>query len=294
MKETDRAAKREGPSGRSKRGGHRPRLTRRDQDVVVSVFWMRALTRELIQELHFTRGGRTRCQYRLTWARRLRLLDTLERRSASERAVYILSRRSTRGLALLRQRYPEEAIRRRLGVRGPLEHTLEVNRLRIRLMQACQATKVQLSVWLDETDLEPLRPQFGLLPDGYFEIRELRDGCLVAQSYFVELDRSMQSVQTLQRKLARYEQLIGSGESIPGGTMACDQAAILVAIMSTSVRSADARRKELERRLRASGDMAMPIVVAYADDLLAVPPAEVLYAPLWRRLGSSAKTALLL
>lgn len=98
-------------------------LTARDREIVHWVHDARVTTRDQVQRLLFTEGGRSRCQERLTLLVRHRYLDKLPSGRANVPDVYVLSKRCVNGNRFLRSEGLEAEGRQRIPV-AKLQHAL--------------------------------------------------------------------------------------------------------------------------------------------------------------------------
>ena len=159
------------------------RLTDRDKQVIRAVHEFRVLRTDQIQALHF--GSRQTAQDRLS---KLYHNGYLERRTirvvggaASSPALYILD---DRGAEVLRSEFgmdvrpPKKD--KRLGVKF-LEHTLDINMVRVAITLAAREHGYEIVDWLDDITLSadydrvqlPGRQNRSVpvTPDSYFAIR---------------------------------------------------------------------------------------------------------------------------
>jgi hypothetical protein len=82
------------------------RLTERDRAIIDLVFRAHAVRQDQVEIALFPLGSSaTRCQLRLRLLVRNRYLDRLPRKGATDPWVYVLSRRSSAGNRLIRERY---------------------------------------------------------------------------------------------------------------------------------------------------------------------------------------------
>ena len=257
-------------------GSRRPmRLTDRDVAILNLVLRARALRDDQIQLALFSPGNASGCQRRLTRLVGHRYLDRLPRRSVIEPAVYLLTRRSTRGNRLLRQVWGEAEVQRQMGRLGPIPHLLAVNDVRVRVERACVELGWQLIRWdtpeqLAEVDLQ------GLLPDAYFQIRRLVEGRPLTSAFFLEVERATKSHRVLRSKLERAFTLQSSGryEHLFG-----TKALRLLVVFDTL--EADARRRT-RAGLAAARDIGVPNVrFGYLPALKTTPPIECLIGRRW-------------
>lgn len=189
---------------RAKGKEERMLVTERDRAIVEWVHEAGVSTREQIQRLLFSAGGRSRCQRRLTLLYRRRFLDRLPNRYPNVPDVYYLSRRSIHGLRLLRALTGEQP-----RVCSPnkvmLPHTLDIVDCRVQIMRACRTSGVSLVRWLNEEELRYMTARDGILPDAYFQLARPANGGMEKRSgFFLEVERSGKADRALTEKLRRY------------------------------------------------------------------------------------------
>ncbi len=186
-------------------------LTERDIKIVEWVHSARISTREQLQKLFFTDGGRSRCQHRLTLLHRNRYLDTIQRSSSSYPNIYYISRRAVNGLRLLRSIYAENTVKVHAVPQIQIQHTLDIVSCRIAFTKACANVGYSLRFWLDTGALAKYMQAAGVIPDSYFQIcRSTEDGEKIS-GFFLEVERSGKSEQALEKKFRLYGQLYYQG-----------------------------------------------------------------------------------
>jgi hypothetical protein len=264
------------------------RLTERDCQIVELVGQSRALTVRQIQlGGEFPQHTDSRVQLRCQFLVQAGYLDTLPTCSVNEPAVYLLTRRSQAGLALLRERWGEQRLRAHLTRLGPIDHLLATNEVRVRVMRSCHELGYRLKFWLRSEDLVKVSGK-ELIPDGYFQIEREEEGWLTAASFFLELQRANRSPRVLRSKLLRYGQIYYSGrfEEL-FGTRALR---VLFVFTSESGHPAEARVKsgcqEAERLgVTNTRFTSLETIKGLASD-------KMLTAPIWASPRHSELTAL--
>jgi len=206
-------------------------LTSRDVEVVRWVYDARVTTREQIQRLFFTVGGRTRCQHRLSLLLKHRYLDRLESRPASTPDVYLVSRRSFRGVRLLRASGLDDPLNLQAIAPERLQHTLDIISCRVQFLLAGRVPGFAFAEWRQEEELRAVMGNFGIVPDAYVQLTRQSDGGEKRLAFFIEVERSDKSERLLKEKFRRYgafyyggdyERLFGTKAlRDPGGASRC-------------------------------------------------------------------------
>jgi hypothetical protein len=186
-------------------------LNDRDLAVVDLVFYARALTKQQIETAIFPAAKHTRCQRCLTRLVRIRALDRLARPSATDPAVYLLTRRSVLGNRFMRARYGETEFRRHFTRIGSLRHLLAVNDVRVLVERGCRELGWTLARWDRADELATRLKADGIVPDAYFQIKRPDGERLRTSGFFLELERAVKSRSVLESKLRRYVDLYQSG-----------------------------------------------------------------------------------
>lgn len=186
-------------------------FVQRDLGIVDWVYTAQLASREQMQQLFFTNGGRSRCQRRLTLLYRNRFIDKLPDRPVNTPDIYYISRQSVRGLRLLRSLHPEEPIKPRRVRAQRVEHVLAVAGARIALRKACAAAGYSLTQWLGEEDLLARLAQAGFLPDAYFQIQRPSGVGQKTANFFLEVERSGKAEQALEERVRRYGEFYYQG-----------------------------------------------------------------------------------
>ena len=273
-----------GPQARSPRA---IRITQRDQSIIDLIFRLRALRDDQVQTALFTVAGASLTQFRLTNLARLRYVDRLPRKRVNDPFVYLLTRRSTLGNRMMRQRYGDEAFRRHMGRLGSIEHHLAVNDVRVRVERACRDLGWLLASWLRPEDLAPLLSK-DLIPDGYFQIRRWVGTEEKTAGFFLELERSAKSIRVMRSKLERYRELYRSGRY----QQIFSTPALRVLVVYTQPPDYAS-----PHRISSALEQARHLRVTFAwftsmDHLKAVPMATLLNEPIWLAPNEQTPVAL--
>ncbi len=254
-------------------------LTPRDIEIVRWVHGAHIATREQVQKLFFTNGGRSRCQHRLTLLHRNRYLDTVQRSSPNHPNIYYLSRRSVNGLRLLRSIYTEETVKARAVSQIQIQHTLDIGSCHIALIKACNATGYSLRFWLGMDALAKHIQTAGFIPDAYFQIcRSTEDGEKMS-GFFLEVERSGKSEQALEKKFRLYGELYYQGlYEAQFGTKA-----LRILFLVGSDYGINPQR-QIEKLIKICNKLNVTIFrFAPLKDFLALEPASTLFADIWRQ-----------
>lgn len=187
------------------------RPTARDREIVRWVHDVRVTTREQVQRLLFTEGGRSRCQERLMLLVRHRYLDKLPSGRANVPDVYVLSKRCVNGNRLLRSEGLDVQGRQRISV-AKLQHALDIVSCRVVLLRACRTAGMTLTGWLDEDELASRTLRHGVLPDAYFQILRTTAEGERTSSFFLEVERSGKSERYWREKLRRLGKFYYGGD----------------------------------------------------------------------------------
>lgn len=271
-----------------KRRSDRMVLTERDVEVVRWVRSAGVTTREQIQRLLFSDGGRTRCQHRLGLLVAHRYLDVLPGRSLNEPAIYYLSRRCTKGLRLLRRLDHDDSVEPFHIARVRVDHTLGIARVRIALVQAAAASGFDVPVWEPEAAIAVRTEPFGLLPDGYLHLaRQGQDRPRFP--FFLEVERSSKSRAALEERFRRLGDYFYNGHyEAAFGERALR--VLFVVAAEYGIRPATQIQKctEICERLDVTFVRFAPL-----SQVLACPPEDLLFTPMWRQPGQETAVALM-
>lgn len=263
-------------------------LTARDQQLVKWVYDAPLATREQLQRLFFTPAGRSLAQRRLTLLYRNRYLDKLPGRAVNALDVYRLSRRAFRGLRLLREMCPQEAIRPRPIAEAKVDHALDIASCKVALIISCQAAGFALPVWLREDELSERMQATGILPDAYFQIARPGPGRPTTASFFLEVERSGKSEKALEQKIRRY------GDFYYGGKYetAFGTKALRVLVLFGSDYGMNPQR-QIERCLMIARRLEVTMLrFATLDTFLSCPAARLLAEPIWHQPRDEVLSAL--
>ncbi len=265
-------------------------LTARDADVVRWVYDAGVTTREHIQRLFFTSGGRTRCQQRLSLLFQHRFLDRLEGRPASMPDVYLVSRRAFRGVRLLRASGVDEPLDLQLVAPQRLQHTLDLVSCRVQFLLAARAPGIALVQWREEGELASSMGPAGIVPDAYVQLARTATHGEKRSSFFLEVERSDKSEQVLREKFQRYGAFYYGGEyERIFGTKALRVLFLIGSSYGIRPEHRCAKLSALAEEARVTFLRFTPL-----DAFVALPAPEVLVAPIWRKPGEPEPTPLLL
>ncbi len=267
---------------RGRRGSSVAALTERDRQVVRWVHLAGLATREQVQKLLFTPGGRSRCQHRLTMLHRRRFLDKLPRRAMNMPDVYFVSRKSVNGLRLLRAAGESDPLSLRSLPAAKLEHSLDIVSCRVQILKACGAMGLALTTWLDEDELAGPMGKWGVVPDAYFQISRPTEVGEKRSGFFLEVERSGKRDRDVLEKFRRYHDYYYGGEF----EREFGLKALRVLVLVGADYGLNAARRVLKfAELAARAEVPL-MRFATLDGFLALQPHEALNAPIWRRPGS--------
>ena len=258
----------------------------RDRQVVRWVYEAEATTREQVQRLLFSSGGRSRCQERLSLLVQNRYLDRLEGRQPNQPDVYVVGRRSINGLRLLRANGLEA--RPRALSPGRLQHVLEVNACRIQISAACSGGPLALASWLDEDGLREVMAREPILPDAYFQVVRVTSDGERRSAFFLEVERSDKADRAVREKFLAYGRLYYGGRY--DQLFGTRSLRVLVLV-------GDSYGIRPERRIEKFAEMAARLDVTFLRfaplaAFLGTAAAQAFSAPIWRRPGSAEGEAL--
>lgn len=140
-------------------------FTGRDGEIGASLLKMGPLRRDHIQPLHFTQGGASLCQRRLTLLYRNRYIDKLSDRAPNEPDIHFISRNCSKGIRYLGKVFDPEEVAKRLRSAGKVAHALAVNECRILLTVGVREAGYELLDWQDELDLAWMSGKEKMVPD---------------------------------------------------------------------------------------------------------------------------------
>lgn len=259
-------------------------LTDRDKLLIRDVHEYRVLRTDQIQPLHF--GSRQTAQDRLS---KLYHNGYLERRAipviggaASSPILYILDER---GAEVLRSefgidvRHPKKD--KRLGVKF-LEHTTDINTVRVAITVACREHGYQIVNWHDDMTLSADYDRVDIptsgrrtrsvpvTPDSYFALRVPQG----VTHFFLELDRGTMELRRFKRKIITYLYYYASG----GYERQYQTKSLRVLTVTTT----PARLESLKETTEEAGGHD-PF---YFTTLKQVASETVLHEPIWNVAGS--------
>lgn len=251
--------------------------TQRDLAIVRWVHEARVSTRDQVQRLLFTEGGRSRCQERLALLVRHRYLDRLPGRRLNTPDVYVVSRRSVNANRWLRT----EAIAERRGrvSDAKVQHALDVAACRIEIVKACEAASMRLVCWSDEDLLEPMTARYGLIPDAYFQLARAAGEAERRSSFFLEVERSGKSQRYWREKLRRLGKFYYGGEF---ERLFGTRALRVLIVFSDELGLNPFRHVESLSELSLSLNVTF---TRFAPLSVALDRHHLLTAPIWRRPG---------
>jgi hypothetical protein len=261
-------------------------LTDRDRAIVRWVADVGVATREQVQAMWFTSGGRSRCQERLTKLFRHRFVDRVAGRRLNAPDIYYLSRRSINGVRLLRME--RDDIKSRRVPSTKLHHTLDIVSCRVHVSRACTGGALSLQQWISEDDLRPALTRTGLLPDAYFQLsRTTTDGDR-RSGFFLEVERSAKSERALKDKFRRYGEFYYKGHF--KHAFGTDALRVLVLVAAEYGIRPERRVQTLVRIAEGVGVTFMRFVPL--PEFLAVGAGQLWSAAIWSRPGQRERTAL--
>jgi hypothetical protein len=264
-------------------------LTARDVEVVRWVYEARVTTREQVQRLFFTGGGRTRCQHRLALLLDHRYVDRLEGRPKSAPDVFFISRHAVRGVRLLRTLGVDDPLNLQAVAPEGLQHRLDLMACKAQLTVATRATELLLDGWRDEQELVSVMGDAGIVPDAYVQVvRSTADG-EKRSPFFVEMERSDKSERVLREKFQRYGAFYYGGEYERRFGV---KALRVLVLLGSAYGILPERRCEKLAALAAETNVTF-LRFAPLETFFALPPAEALSAPIWRRPGKSDLVSLI-
>lgn len=256
-------------------------LTARDADVVRCVYDVRVCRREHLQRLFFGTRNRSHCQSRLTLLYRHRYLDRLPKHCRADADVYYVSRRSTRGISLLRASGIPDPLTLEQLPREKLQHALDITSVRVQTLQACRGGELTLARWLDEDELSGLASEAGFLPDAYLQLARQAGGQERQVAFFVEVERTDKSVRAISEKFERINAYYrGGGHELRFGTRS-----LRVLYLLGSDYGIRPERKAVRMAELAAAVGATFLCFAPLRDFLVLDPCEVFYTAIWRRPG---------
>jgi hypothetical protein len=256
-------------------------MTERHRLVLILVAMSRLLTAHQLRIAAFPLGANSSysAQRVLTKMTRHSYLSTLPRYSPNEPLVYLLDRRSAKGINYLRQHWQQE-LEPYLTRLGSIPHTLYVSDIFVRIFRTCRdTTDLRFTHW-DRDDL--LQPHFlgqPLLPDAYAVIKARQRGQWVTEPFFLEVERAPKSAAAVEKRLRAYLRFVSSGEF--ERIFGHPTARLLVVFSDEPTVSAQARIKSGQQLAERLG-----VDFARFTSLAAIrqgEPSDILLEPLWYR-----------
>lgn len=265
-------------------------LAGRDRAIVQFLYETDVATAEHIGRLVFAGCHRSAVLRRLSLLYRYKLVDRLPRRSMNEPYVYLLSKRATNGLALLRALYPDAHVVPARVSSAKLQHSLNITACRIGLEVACRVSGYFLAEWLREDELLWPLEHFGIQPDGYCRIaRPTGDGPRTA-GFFLEVERSSKPDRVITEKVSRYRRLYYENRRAYAERFGTNSCRVLF-LVGADYGINPAQRIEKLAALCRHQDVSF-FRFAPLGDFLAQPAHSVLIAPCWRSPLNDERVAL--
>ena len=268
-------------------------LTERDQALLVTVNQFQVIRGQQLERLFFS--SRSTAQYRLQRLFQHEYLDrhfqsVVEGGPASSPILYSLGKRGAE--LLIRQHGLLDTDIRRFPKSIPahtLDHLLEVNEVRVAVSLACQTQGYLLDTWLDESvfraqpDYVFLRDGRGreqkkpVYPDGYFALTAPAG----TAHFFLESDRGTEARSAFKPQIAVYEAYTRGG-----GYQARFNTRSLRILIVCPGRE---RLKNLKLVTQEAGGDRKYWFTTFDQ----ISPETILTAPIWERLESEEKQALI-
>lgn len=193
----------------------------------------------------------------------------------------------------MRAEWGEVEFRRSTGPIGPLEHTLAINDVRVRVERACRELGWDLLCCLRPQDLHERMASACLEPDSFFIIQRTVDRTPRKAGLFLEVEKSVKASGAVEGKLKKYTPYYRSGAYMEDfKTFGVHGMRILV-VFTNELRGPSESRIEhgLESAVRTGATMAR---FASLESLKASHPVAVLTAELWRQPGVESPVSLFL
>lgn len=258
-------------------------LTARDVEIVRWVYEARVTTREQVQRLFFTGGGRTRCQHRLALLLKHRYVDRLEGRPKSAPDVFFVSRHAVRGVRLLRMLGLEDPLDLQAVAPEGLQHRLDLMACKVQLLAASRATGLLLDGWREEQELASVMADAGIVPDAYVQVVRTTAEGEKRSPFFLEVERSDKSERVLREKFQRYGVFYYGGEYERRFGV---KALRVLVLMGSAYGILPERRCEKLAALAADTNVTF-LRFAPLETFLALSPYDVLTGPIRRRPGDA-------
>ena len=271
----------------------RMRLTARDVQLILAVREHRVLRTDQIQLLFFP--SRNTANYRL---QRLYQHGLLERRwravefgQGMGQAIYLLGRRGVYLMARKSEGHSQTARWRNAShtVRSPfLEHTLQVNDVRIAFTLGARRVGCRLERWVRDDELKAAREyvhsvtasgtqrQVAIIPDAYF-VLNLGDR---RAHFLLEVDRATETSARWVRRVVAYLAYVASGQY----TRRCGTSSLRILVITTSPE----RLANLKRATERAGGQSLFWLTIQRK----AQPETILTEPIWQVAGLEETGAL--
>lgn len=265
-------------------------LTERDREIVRFLYEADVATADHFRQLVFAGAHRSAVLRRLFLLHRYKFVDRLPRRSMSEPYVYVLSKRATNGLALLRALYPEVQIAPARVNAAKLHHSLDLTACRMALENACKVNGYLLTEWLRDDELLWPLEQFGIQPDGFCRIvRPTSEGPRTA-GFFLEVERSSKPDRSITEKVNRYRRLYYEDRRAYAEQFGTNSCRVLFLVTADYGINPVRRIEKLAALCLRQGVTFFRF--AQLSDLIGQPAHSVLSYPFWRLPGARECVAL--
>lgn len=204
----------------------KPLLTKRDKDVLISIYYHRCLTTEQITEMHFkyTNGTRNK-QAAVIARRRLRkmfdyclidrfFIDVGENNGSSQAHIMLDTLGAKVVAGLLEMPFDELHWRYEMNeARLPyLEHMIKINDFHVRLLRRARACRHEVPIYKTEShvrhEFKYWNERVVFNPDAYGQYWWKDEGF----HFFLELDNGTMTPSTFMKKHARYTAFYASEE----------------------------------------------------------------------------------
>ena len=262
-------------------------LTPRDEEIVRTVWRLRFVTCDQVNDLFFTEGARSNCQRRLTLLFQNGYLAKLCR-AVNEPDVYFLGREAREGLKLLRSRTTSQDLVRRTRSFVQLEHVLAINDVRCRVTRASREIGQEVIDWRDQAELvQPLRSA-RLVPDGYFVLQKRFEDRSAIAAFMLEVERSPRGPRALLQKYGRLREFYESGAY----QRLFERRSLRLLVLTSSV------SKEAESvwagRLSSLAEKVGLTFARFSSqrEFLSIRPNMMLESAIWHRPGRPERIAL--
>lgn len=268
-------------------------LQERDLAVLRSLFESRVMTAAHVAAIHFEGKGEA-AKKRLQALKAAGLVGERPRRAASEPAVLVLG---AKGLSLLRDRgvlaeYPAlgaAPLARRSGASDlTIRHELDVMDFKAAVCAALRGSQTlsvaEFCTWPKLLEFEAVSYSGAatvVRPDGFLRVHEREeDGGLSEHAFFVEVDRSTETLDTLAAKAAGYLDFYRSGgfaERCGAPRSAFKEYPFRVLMV---FKTAERRNNMAERLLRGDPPILTQVALATLDEVRRDPFGKTWMRPL--------------